>query len=440
MTPNPDSGDPTAATPPKASPVNAQEFWSQYCIPPLSAFLKHAGAYTEEQRRSHLRFVRDTVIPRIGPKPGTKSLWTYHGSPFEFSINLTDAAEPFVRFVFDPVGGEIGDGSKPLPQEALFSMLPGLVEATQADMGWFNQIKDWLFLKEEEVPAVRAQWSAFPRVPQIFFAIDLHGGHRSMKAYMFPTSKACATGQSSVDLVFDNVKRLEPYGETFAPALDSMKEYFGKSLEPLALDCLALDCVDPESARVKIYAQAKLNAFRTVEHVATFGGKRRDETTLRGLESLRKIWHLLLNEPRMAEDDDFAAAPVDPDSRYKTLSYSWELRQGQEWPDLKIYIHLWLHAKDNHVMLDNWEKIFKANGWEWGSHDSYRAMIEDALFVFHFIHHLPPIAASFTNTAGSGKEYTTAETPVIHTCASFQFTDKKGVYMTSYMSPPVPEC
>ncbi|RYP44639.1 hypothetical protein DL768_008916 [Monosporascus sp. mg162] len=345
MTSNLDSGDPTAATPPKASPVNAQEFGSQYCIPPLSAFLKHAGAYTEKQQRSHLRFVRNTVVPRIGPQP-----------------------EPFVRFAFDPVGAEIGDGSTPLPKEALFSMLPGLVEATQADMHWFNQIKEGLFLKEEEVPVVRAQWSAIPR------------SRRSSSRYTFT------------------------------------------------------------AGTVKIYAQVKLNAFRTVEHAVTFGGKRRDDTTLRGLERLRKIWHVLLNEPRIAEDDDFAAASVDPDSRYKTLSYSWELRQGQELPDLKIYIHLWLHAKDNHVMLENWEKFFKANGWEWGAHDSYRTMIEDALFVSPFIYVLPSIAASFTNTAGSGKEYTTAETPVIHTCAFFQFTDKKGVYMTSYMSPPVPEC
>ncbi|RYP88552.1 hypothetical protein DL769_000248 [Monosporascus sp. CRB-8-3] len=419
MASNLDSGDRTAATPPKASLVNAQEFWSQYCIPPLSAFLKHAGSYTEEQQRSHMHFVRDTVIPRIGPQPGTKSLWTYHGSPFEFSINLTDAAEPFVRFVFDPVGGKIGDGSKPLPKKRCFPCCLVFVEATRADMRWFNQIKEWLFLKEEEVLTVRAQWPAFPRVPQIFFAIDLHGGSRSMKVYMFPTSKSWATGQSSVDLVFDNPKRLEPYGETFAPALDSMKEYFGKSLEPLALDCPGPDCVDPKSARVKIYAQAKLNAFRTVEHVATFGRKRRDETTLRELERLRKIWHLLLNEPRIAEDDGLAAAPVDPDNRYKTLPYSWELMQVQELPDLKIYIHLWLHAKDKPRHAGELEGDFQGKWLEWGTHDSYKAMIEDAL-QWQGVHY-----------GGDA---------VIHTCASFQFTDKKGVYMASYISPPVPEC
>ncbi|RYP79920.1 hypothetical protein DL770_006459 [Monosporascus sp. CRB-9-2] len=171
MASNLDFGGPTAATPPKASPVNAQKLWSQYCIPPLSPFLKQAGAYTAEQQRHHPRLVRDTVVPRIGPQTSTKSLWTYHGSPFEFSINLTR------RF-----------------------------------------------------------------------------------------GALCA---------------------------------------------------------------AKLNAFRTAEHVSTFGGKRRGETTLQGLESLRKIWYLLLNEPQIAEDDDLAAAPADPDSRYKTLPYRWEMRQGQ---------------------------------------------------------------------------------------------------------------
>jgi DMATS type aromatic prenyltransferase len=394
-----------------------REFWTQYCLPPFKSFLKNAKVYTEEEQESHLRFIQDVIVPRIGPKPGVKSLWTYHGSPLEFSINLTDKAEPFVRFVFDPVGGEIGDGSDPPPSEALFAHMPGLVEAVGADMRWFNQIKEWLFLKKEEVAAVREQWAAFGRVPQMFFALDLHGGERSMKAYMFPTSKSHATKSDSVDLVFDNVRRLEPYGESFGPALDAMKDYFGRSLEPLELDCLALDCVDPKDARIKIYAQAKLNPFSTVEHVATFGGKRTDETTLEGLRRLRKVWHLLLNEPRMKDDENFAAQPVDPNNRYKTLSYSWELRQGQELPDLKIYIHLWLHARDNEITLQNWENIFKTNGWEWGADGSYRAMIEDAF----------------------GKEYTTADTQVIHTCASYQFTAKKGAYMTSYMSLPVPE-
>lgn len=397
--------------------AQAREFWLQYALRPFTAFLKNAKVYTPEQQESHLQFIREVVIPRIGPKPGVDSLWTYHGSPIEFSINLTDKAEPFVRFVFDPVGGEIGDGTEPLPRDLLFAHMPGLVEAVGADMTWFEQIKEWLFLTKEEVPAVREQWAAFGRVPQLFFAIDLHGGEKSMKAYMFPTSKSHATKSDSVDLVFDNVRRLQPYGESFGPALDAMKDYFGRSLEPLELDCLALDCVDPKEARVKIYAQARLNAFSTVEHVATFGGKRRDETTLAGLAKLRAIWHLLLNEPKIEHDDDYAAAPIDPENRYKTLSYSWELRQGQELPDLKIYIHLWLHAKDNKTMLKNWEDIFRTNGWEWNADDSYKSMIVDAF----------------------GEEYTTADTKVIHTCASYQFTEKKGAYMTSYMSPPVPK-
>lgn len=42
-------------------------------------------------------------------------------------------------------------------------------------------------------------------------------------------------------------------------------------------------------------------------------------------------------------------------------------------------------------------------------------------------------------TRNSGDEYLTADTEVIHTCASFQYTEKKGVYMTSYMSKPVPK-
>ncbi|KAK6214297.1 hypothetical protein LQW54_004523 [Pestalotiopsis sp. IQ-011] len=395
-----------------------QDFWKEYSTRPLAAFLKHTGVYTPEQQESHLKFLHDVVVPRIGVSPDVKSLWTYHGSPFEFSVNLTDAEDPFVRFVFDPVGGDIGDGvTEPLPQDALLTVIPGLAEATRADMRWFYQIKEWLFLKKEEVMAVRKEWSAHPRVPQIFFAVDLHGEGRSLKAYMFPASKSTATGRSSVDIVMENVRRLEPYGDSLVPALDALEAYFPTSLEPLEVDCMAIDCVEPSQARVKIYAQAKLNTIKSVEHVVTYGGAYKNDITDKTMAAVRKIWPLILNDPHVADSDEHQAAPVDPESRYKTLSYSWEVRPGQAMPDLKIYIHLWLHARDNKTMLGKWEEIFRVNGWQWGGKGAYKNMIADAF----------------------GDEYLTADTEVIHTCASFQYTEKKGVYMTSYMSKPVPK-
>ncbi|KAI1322261.1 aromatic prenyltransferase [Xylariaceae sp. FL0255] len=404
-----------ASNAPELICLEAQNFWKEYANRPYAAFLKRVG-YTPEEQESHKRFFNEVIIPRVGPPLGTRSLWTYHGSPFEFSVTLSDKGERFARFTFDPVGGDIGDGVGPLPKETLAKILPGLVDATGADMRWFDQIKEWLFLSRDEIAAVRAEWSAFNRVPQVFFAIDHHAGDRAIKAYMFPTSKATATNQSTVKIVTDNLTHLEPYGKDLAAPLKEIEEYLGKSLEPLLIDCLAIDCIDPKEARVKVYTQAKLNSFRSLEHVLTYGGKHCDETTLKGLEAIRKIWPLILNEPRMAGDDDFQAPVVDPESRYKTLSYSWEVRAGQAMPELKIYIHLWLHAKDNHTMLGSWEKIFETNGWEWGASGEYRAMIEDAF----------------------GADYLTADTPVIHTCASIQYTAKKGLQMTTYLSKPVP--
>ncbi|KAI0443019.1 hypothetical protein F4803DRAFT_550589 [Xylaria telfairii] len=90
---------------------------------------------------------------------------------------------------------------------------------------------------------------------------------------------------------------------------------------------------------------------------------------------------------------------------------------GQALPNLKIYIHLWLHARDNQTILGNWEKTFKVNGGNCGVNGEFRSLVENAF----------------------GKEYATAETPVIHPCAALQFTTQKGVDITSDMSPPVPE-
>ncbi|KAK6071571.1 TdiB protein [Seiridium cupressi] len=164
------------------------ELWSRYCLPAFSALFRGTGSYTIEEQESHTPFFRGTFAQVIGPEPNTNSLLTYHGSAFELSINFSDSSEPCLRFTFDLPGDQLGHGSGPLPEEDLFSVLPGISSALQADMRWLSHFAKSWFLSEEETAAVGQ------KLPQCFLAMDLYGGAKPLKAYFFLTTKSILTG------------------------------------------------------------------------------------------------------------------------------------------------------------------------------------------------------------------------------------------------------
>ncbi|KAK9417258.1 hypothetical protein SUNI508_09062 [Seiridium unicorne] len=83
--------------------------------------------------------------------------------------------------------------------------------------------------------------------------------------------------QSALKGPIDAIKSLDPCG------------YFSISPEPLPMEMVAKDCVDPSlGARVKLYIQTKSNSFPSMENVVTYGAKRTDEATHKMLQVLHR--------------------------------------------------------------------------------------------------------------------------------------------------------
>jgi DMATS type aromatic prenyltransferase len=155
-------------------------------------------------------------------------------------------------------------------------------EMRDIDLGWAEQFVEALFPSNEEEMARVLERSRTELPPPLDhaltfnMAVDLRGGARSMKAYMFPMAKNLASGRDrdARDAGLDAIRNLKPYGDRLAPAVDFLDSYWDRFPEKLTLDMIGMDCIDPSKARIKIYAHISTrNSWKVVRDFVTFGGQ-----------------------------------------------------------------------------------------------------------------------------------------------------------------------
>nr|QPI71219.1 Aromatic prenyltransferases [Ovatospora brasiliensis]WNZ75140.1 MollF [Ovatospora sp.] len=398
-------------------------YWNQHSTEVLASLLASSGSYTPSEIDSHIDFVQRNVIPCLGPEPARAHAPTYYlapaPSPFEPSLNFTDASgpNPAVRFTFELLGPNGCSPSDPVAAHAATQLLPRLAAVTPGtDMRWVNAFAPALLLTDQEAADLKDKLPPWlKRVPQCAVAYDLDGGERAMKVYFYPMVKHIATGKRSEELVFDVIRRLEPLGPKFGPALDVLEDYLRGADEAAPIKVLGIDAVDPEvtKARLKVYMRRKSTAFNVVRDAVTLGGRVVDPETLKGLEVLKGIWHLLLDEPEGIADDNWNKPPNDPTNEHWGLALGIELTPGRATPQVKVYVPAWQYARSDAAMVKNMEKVFQTRNWLWGKDGRYGKMLEGAF----------------------GKHQVEMDR-VLHSYISFAYTEKTGLYMTTYFAGP----
>ncbi|GKT46594.1 LOW QUALITY PROTEIN: indole diterpene prenyltransferase ltmF [Colletotrichum spaethianum] len=290
-------------------PLNQNHrWWWDKCAPLLNSLLNSAGSYSPEDKADHLRVFRDVVVPSFGPptpEAKVRPLLTYDGSTFEPSWNFTKGDDGVIRYTFEPLGDTAGSDEDPFAGEIGRSMIPILSQvSSDVDLRWYEQIVSAWFVTPEEAAAARQNLPPHvKRIPQLFLAYDMKRSKRLLKAYLFPVLKHFATGTTTSDLVFDMIPKLQPFGDKLAVPAKKLQKYLASCKEPCLVEMMAIDCIDPSKARVKVYARTISNSKSVLADVFTLGGTQTDEATLKGVETAEKVWHLLLDEPQgMAPD------------------------------------------------------------------------------------------------------------------------------------------
>jgi DMATS type aromatic prenyltransferase len=132
--------------------------------------------------------------------------------------------------------------------------------------------------------------------------LDLNGDTVEVKAYFFPILKALATGRSPESIVWDAVAGLS----IFSKALEPLKRYLDgiSSLRRPTVEMIAIDCVDPESSRIKVYWRTLGISLNHVRDMYLLGGKIASEKNLKAIEGTEEIWPLLFDTETHATRDD----------------------------------------------------------------------------------------------------------------------------------------
>ncbi|EFQ32811.1 aromatic prenyltransferase [Colletotrichum graminicola M1.001] len=398
-------------------PLNPEHrWWWDRCAPLLNSLLNSAESYTSEEKADHLRVFRDVVVPSFGtptPRAKVRPLLTYDGSTFEPSWNFTKGNDGVVRYTFEPLGDTAGSEEDPFAGEIGRSLIPILSQvSSDVDLQWYKQVvNEWFVTPEEAVAARQNMPPHIKRIPQLFLAYDMIRSKRMLKAYLFPVLKHFATGATTSDLVFDLIPKLQPFGDKLAMPARKLQKYLATCKEPCLVEMMAIDCVDPSKARVKVYARTTSNSKSVLADVFTLGGTQTDEATLKGVEAAEKVWHLLLDEPQgMAPDQRKDAR--DMKNLHKGICFAFELKQGVERIDIKAHLPWGQTARSDFQTIENFAQVLRNVGL-----DSAEKFLKGALETAK----LP------------GRDYTK---PGGLSYVSYNY-NQNGPYLSSYFSPKI---
>lgn len=401
------------------------QFWWRLCEPELAGLLDQAGSYSLEEKESHLQFFKDYCAPCIGPRP-TGQLAKDLMAPVEMSINLSNNRNKgVVRFQMEPLAATTGphtvtdDLSGRRAVSAMLNYFGSLPKAG-FDFTWTHQLADkFLPTDPDEVARLRAAektslpypLSLYERSPLFNFAFDFDGPKMKMKTYYIPVGKSLSSGRTAQDLCLEAIRSLEPYGQELRPATDCLENYLTTCPGPLGFDYLGIDATDPAKARVKVYLSSQeLNSFDFIRHVCTLGGLATDETRLRGLEVLRSIWHLIIDEEEGKLADDTNKPPKQSPFFLGCLYFSFEIAAGKSIPEVKIYVPLWQYAKTDRKIADNICTALRTLG----HHESANSYMENLRKTFS------------KADLDSGVS--------IHNQISYTYSATTGAYLTTYYS------
>lgn len=254
-------------------------WWWRRTAPLMATFLHHAGPYTPAQQADHMRVYCDVVVPSFGPptpQAAVNPLLTMDNSPVEPLWNFQNNGT-VIRYSSEPLQPN-DDSETPFRGDKVFAMLPQLQEvASGTETQWLEHVwAQWFLTDKEEVAKAKASLSPHrPRMPQIFLAFDMKGGQRLMKVYLFPVLKhpwisiPASAVSSCEQLTWDAIRNLKPGGERFGKAVEKPSRFLSSYKEPIPVEMIAFDCVDPARARVKVYARTKTDSKATLQDCCT---------------------------------------------------------------------------------------------------------------------------------------------------------------------------
>ena len=336
--------------------------------------------------------------------------------PLELSMNLTDRKPPNVRFALEPLAVSYDDiGAMEAQYQRGRQLFLNDRLCGNLDTNWLDQLDESLTVKDNSryrTVIDKMQKLHLPPPPRGFIGMDLgseeNGASTVAKGYWAPVglgimalpedillslkdsvlpATGASTGAKEKKALFDAIfntsraavlKTVRILDPGLHPALDSLEHYL-KTRPTLEGIFVAIDCIPAsDGARLKLYFRCRSNAFAAIRDAMTLGGRALDEDTMRGVETLESIWHLIRCDPMAFPDEKNHKEVLKPDHRMNALGFSYELRAGHSRADFMLYIPIWQFHMNDASVARMFEKLCESRGWELG-HGKYAALLKRVL-------------------------------------------------------------
>lgn len=322
----------------------------------LAVLLDEAG-YSNDAQCRLLRFIR-AVIPSLGNsqlsgKQNWKSFMTDDHTPIELSWDWRTSEErPKIRFSIEPISPHAGTPLDPDNEEATLKLLCLMRQALPGTQ-W-----EWLAHFRQQLSGSAARGSMEGHSSKEFYAFDMGEEGLIGKAYFFPGFVAKKTGQMNIDVIAHALHSAPCSAPEKLRALKEFQDYIRDPESPPAeMDMLAIDLVDPEASRFKIYFRVRDSSFTSIRRTITMGNRLINPEIESGLRCLRQLYHDLQSTDTKLVTDDTNV--LDNNHRTGGILYNAEFKYGCSVPKVKIYLPVRHFAKSEVSVISALEKHFQ---------------------------------------------------------------------------------
>lgn len=308
--------------------------------------MEKAG-YSIEGQAAGLLFHHKWILPALGPRP------TIYGEPVRKRDYMYDDRSPLEMSWSwdDPIAKP---NSKPKIRYSATGHEPDAEMETwpvRAGPLFVNKLRpsfpgtDWTVVErlqaawDKDAAGIEsvAGTTTLSTKTDFLLGFELDEMNVNMKGYLRPP-KTLTRRDGSLNAIASAVRSLETDGRTY-PALDILSKFFksdptGKTLTVIDEPALAVDCVDAQYSRLKLYCWSRETSFEYVMKVLTLGEENSPLTPLL-LAELFPLWKSVFGCPDdFSVTDTLTELPGEPPG----VLYNFEFRPGSRSISPKLYI------------------------------------------------------------------------------------------------------
>ncbi|KAI0423305.1 aromatic prenyltransferase [Xylaria grammica] len=204
------------------------------------------------------------IFPTLDYAQSWERFMTGEGSPVELSWDWgTDDSRPTIRYSIEPIGLTADTSFDPLNLlvgEAFESQLVKALPNLRVE--WLRHFQD--FFKDRGNNGCESV-NSHDHNTSIFYAFDLTDTNTTAKAYFLPKFRAIARKESNLKVLMQAIQ-IAPYSsEGNLNVLSIFSDFSNDTASAhLEYEMLAIDLIDPQQSRLKIYFRYRETSFNSV--------------------------------------------------------------------------------------------------------------------------------------------------------------------------------